>query len=235
MPGGGTKYEAYEKGKLVPPEASELLHDVRKERIEKVLEGRTRTLSVVLDRLEDTFNMAAVLRTCEAMGIQEVHILDNPNEPFKPNPRVTQGCHKWLDLSVYKTFDKCREALHARGFKIWVSALATGATPLDSLEFDTKVALVFGNERHGVSPDVLAGADGVFWIPMQGFVQSMNISAAASAAITRAVMWRRERWNGRSGDLSPEQTTELRERFHQLSVKQHKKLYEGMDRVRRVE
>ena len=220
MGGGGPRYEP---AGLVPL-AEDLLLAPRKERIEEVLAHRTRTLTVVLDRLEDNFNMAAVLRTCEGLGIQEVHIVKNPLVPWAPNGRVTQGCDKWLDLHRYDDFASCSAALKARGFRVLVSAMREGGQSLFDLDFSAKVALVFGNERFGVSDDVLAHADGVFWIPMFGFTQSYNISAAASACLSRAVGWRLERL-GRVGDLTPEETAELKERFFRLSVKQHKRLY----------
>lgn len=195
----------------------------RKERIAQVLGNRTRTLTVVLDRLEDHFNMAAVLRTCEGMGIQEVHIVKNPQVPWTPNWRVTQGCDKWLDLHRYDDFSSCRAALQARGFRVLVSAVREGGQSLFEVDFSPKVALVFGNERFGVSDEVLSLADGVFWIPMFGFTQSFNISAAASASITRAIAWRLEKL-GKVGDLSPDEAAELQDRFFRLSLKQHRRV-----------
>jgi len=218
--GGGPKYELHEGAPL----PDELLLEPRKERIEQVLANRTRNLVVVLDRLEDSFNMAAVLRTCEAMGVQEVHVVRNPDVPWSPNSKVTQGCDKWLDLTRYDDFTSCRRALKDRGFSIQVSAVREGARSLFELKFDTKVALVFGNERFGVSEEVLSQADGFFWLPMLGFTQSLNISAAASASITRAVAWRMEHL-GRHGDLSADETRALRDHFKLLSVKQRGRLY----------
>src|SRR5688500_3016222 len=101
MAGGGAKYETFERDL---PKPEDLLVETRKERIDEVVALRTRTLVVVLDRLEDTFNMAAVLRSCEAMGIQEVHVIENPDQPFRPNLKVTQGCDKWLDIIQHKDF-----------------------------------------------------------------------------------------------------------------------------------
>jgi tRNA (guanosine-2'-O-)-methyltransferase len=222
MSGGGPNYEPRER--KAPPEPEELVLEERKRRIDEVVAHRTRTLTVVLDRLEDAFNMAAVLRTCEAMGLQDVHVVKNPEHRFEPNASVTQGCDKWLDLHEYDSFTECRAALKAAGFQIWASAIRKDATSLYELPFDGKVALVFGNERFGVSAEVLAGVDGVFWIPMRGFTQSLNISVAASAAISRAVAWRLER-RGPGGDLSPGEATELTRKFQVLSVKQRKKLY----------
>jgi tRNA (guanosine-2'-O-)-methyltransferase len=221
MGGGGRRYEELAKE---GPDPSDFLYETRKERIAQVVSQRTRSLTVVLDRLEDTFNMAAVLRTCEGLGIQEVHVIENPEVPFEPHRKVTQGCDKWLDVRTYRTFDACREHLKGRGFTILASTLGEGARPLGELRFDSRVALVFGNERQGVSEDVLKGADGRFWIPMRGFVQSFNISVAVSATLTRAVLWREEHV-GPGGDLTPEEASELTERFQLLSVKQRGRIY----------
>ncbi|WIG95452.1 RNA methyltransferase [Myxococcus sp. SDU36] len=221
MSGGGERYERYEREQFEP---EQFLLDVRKEKIDRVVSHRTRNFTVVLDRLEDSFNMAAVLRTCESMGVQEVHIVINPEAPFVPNSRVAQGCDKWLDVKLYKTFAECRDHLKSRGFSLYASAIQEGATSLYTLRFDGKMALVFGNERRGVSEDVLAGVDGTFWVPMKGFSQSLNISAAASACISRAIAWRDEHL-GQSGDLSPEDAQALRERFYVLAIKQRKRLF----------
>jgi tRNA (guanosine-2'-O-)-methyltransferase len=221
MSGGGARYERYEKE---PFEPEQFLLDVRKEKIDRVVSQRTRNFTVVLDRLEDSFNMAAVLRTCESFGVQEVHVVINPEAPFLPNSRVAQGCDKWLDVKQYKTFTDCREHLKSRGFSLYASAIREGATSLYTLRFDTKMALVFGNERYGVSEEVLAGVDGTFWVPMRGFSQSLNISAAASACISRAVAWRDEHLGG-SGDLTAEEAQALRERFYVLAIKQRKRLF----------
>jgi tRNA (guanosine-2'-O-)-methyltransferase len=221
MPGGGPKYEAYEDHPLDP---EPMLLDDRKERIERVLAQRTRTLTVVLDRLEDNFNMGAVVRTCEGMGLQELHVIRNADVPFRPNPKVTQGCEKWMDLHLHRDFASCRDHLRGRGYALWASAFHAEAKSLDGMRFDGRIALVFGNERFGVSLEVLEGCDGRFWIPMRGFTRSLNVSAAVSAALTRAVSWREEHL-GSSGDLSPEEASALRKRFRRLSLKQRHRIY----------
>lgn len=220
MGGGGPKYEPA-ANKPVP---ADLLLAPRRERIEQVIAGRTRSIIAVLDKLEDSFNMAAVLRTCEAMGLQEVHVIRNPDAPFAPNSKVTQGCDKWLDLHVHGDFAACAQELKGRGYRVLASAIAPGAQSLFSIAFDAPIAMVFGNERTGVSPEVLEHSDGAFWIPMRGFSQSLNISAAASACITRAVAWRLEHL-GIAGDLPEAEQTALREQFSYLSVKQRGRVY----------
>jgi len=115
-------------------------------------------------------------------------------------------------------------ALKARGFTVLASAIREGAKSLYELKFDQKIAIVFGNERYGVSDEVLSLSDGVFWIPMHGFTQSLNISAAASASVSRAIAWRIEHL-GKSGDLTEPEAAELRQRFLFLSVKQRGRVY----------
>ena len=207
------------------PAPDELLLDGRKQRVDRVVQLRTRTLTVVLEALEDSFNMAAVLRTCEAMGLQELHVIPRPDVPFSPHAKVTQGCEKWIDVIAHDTFAACRDHLKSRGFSLWASARRPEAQSLFSLPFHGKVALIFGNERFGVSPEVLTGADGIFWIPMRGFTQSLNVSAAAATSVIHGIKWREEH-RGAEGDLTSEEARLLTERFYQLSVKQRGRIYQ---------
>jgi tRNA (guanosine-2'-O-)-methyltransferase len=215
MPGGGPRYEP----RQAAPAPETLLLDGRRKRIDDVVAQRTRSVAVVLDRLEDNFNMAAVLRTCEGLGILEVHVVENPDVPFEPNGAVTQGCDKWLDIARYRDFAACRKALAGRGFALWASTVRPEATPLEEVRWDGKVALIFGNERYGVSDDVLRSADGTFWIPMRGFSGSFNISVAAAMVLSHAMRSRP------AGDLTPEEAAALKYRYSALSVKQRKRLY----------
>lgn len=206
------------------PDPETLVLEPRRERVAQVVAHRTRTLVVVLDRLQDPFNMAAVLRTCEAMGVQEVHVIDHPEHPFKPAHRISQGCDKWLDLFRYRAPADAVMALRARGFELWASAVREGGKSLYQLDFGGKRALVFGNERFGVTDEMLDSADGTFWVPMHGFTQSLNVSAAVSASVSWAMGWRVLR-GAEGGDLSEQEAAELTRRFHERSVKQGKKIY----------
>jgi tRNA (guanosine-2'-O-)-methyltransferase len=207
-----------------PPEANTLLLPPRREKVDAVVSRRLRGLTVVLDQLEDAFNMAAVLRSCEAFGIQDVHVVENPDVPFAPHDKVTQGCDKWLDVYRHRTFGACARSLRAAGFRICVSAVREDARSVFEMEYDRPLALVFGNERTGVTPDALAAADEAFWIPMRGFTRSLNVSAAVSATLSRAIGWRLDH-DRPGGDLSEPDARILRDRFYALSVKQRKRLF----------
>ncbi len=129
--------------------------------------------------------------------------------------------------SLPLSFADCRAALKAHGYRILASTLAEGHGTRESLfklEFREPTALIFGNERHGVSDEVLAGVDGTFWIPMRGFTQSFNVSVATATAVSRVVAWREEQL-GLTGDLSAEASEAVRQKFRVLSVKQRRKIY----------
>lgn len=198
---------------------AQFLLEPRKAAIERVVLGRTRSLVVVLDQLEDPFNMAAVLRTSEALGLQEVHVVKNATRGFSPSTKVTQGCEKWLDIVSHRSMVDCAAHLRQRGFRILVTAANEGAMSLYATRWDEPTAVVFGNERTGVSQETIAQSTGSLWIPLSGFAASLNVSAATAACLSWAVGWRQAHL-GANGDLTPADTRIVREQFEALSVKQ---------------
>jgi tRNA (guanosine-2'-O-)-methyltransferase len=195
----------------------------RRERIDRVVASRTRTLTVVMEAFCDPQNVNAVLRTCDAFGIQEVHVVEGVEKPYDRNKKISQNADKWLDVVRWKSTRDCLEHLKARGFAIYATHLEEGAKSLGELSFAGPVALVFGSEHRGVSEDALALADVHFVIPMHGFVQSLNVSVAAAVSLARAVE-RREAERGRHGDLGEAEAQALRERFYVLAVKQRARI-----------
>jgi tRNA (guanosine-2'-O-)-methyltransferase len=201
----------------------EFLLPERKARIDEVVAQRTRTLTVVMEAFCDPQNVNAVLRTCEAFGIQELHVIEGPMKAYDRNKKISQNADKWLDVHRWPSTAECLEALRRDGFAIYATHLDDGAVPLDQLSFAGKVALVFGNENRGVSPEALALADATYAIPMRGFMQSLNVSVAAAISIAKAVD-RREAERGRHGDLGELEAAELRERFYVQAVKQRARI-----------
>jgi tRNA (guanosine-2'-O-)-methyltransferase len=195
----------------------------RKARIDAVVSGRTRTLTVVMEAFCDPQNVNAVLRTCEAFGIQALHAIEGPMKPYERNKQISQNADKWLDVRRWASTRECLEHLRAEGFAIYVTHLEDGSRPLGELSFAGKVALVFGNEHRGVSEEARALSDASYAIPMRGFVQSLNVSVAAAISIAKAVE-RREAERGRHGDLPEEEAAALRDRFYVLGVKQRARI-----------
>jgi tRNA (guanosine-2'-O-)-methyltransferase len=178
---------------------------------------------VVMEAFCDPQNVNAVLRTCEAFGIQELHAIEGPMKVYDRNKKISQNADKWLDVHRWRSTAECLAKLRADGFAIYATHLDDGAVPLERLSFAGKVALVFGNESRGVSDEALALADATYVIPMRGFMQSFNVSVAAAISIAKAVD-RRELERGRHGDLEPAEAAALRERFYVNAVKQRTKI-----------
>jgi tRNA (guanosine-2'-O-)-methyltransferase len=201
----------------------EFLGTERKARIDEVVLCRTRTLTVVMEAFCDPQNVNAVLRTCEAYGVQEVHAVEGPMKPYDRNKKISQNADKWLDVRRWRSTRECLEHPRGEGFAIYVTHLAPGSRALGDLSFAGKVALVFGHERRGVSEEARALADAAYAIPMRGFVQSLNVSVAAAISLAKAVE-RREVERGRHGDLAEDDAAALRERFYVLAVKQRARI-----------
>jgi tRNA (guanosine-2'-O-)-methyltransferase len=207
----------------MPGTKAAFLAPERRARVDEVVANRTRTLTVVMEAFGDPQNVNAVLRTCEAFGVQDVHAVEGPMKPWDRNKKITQNADKWLDVRRWRSTRDCLVHLKAEGFAIYATHLDPGSRPLGALPFAGKVALVFGNEHRGVSDDALALADATYAIPMRGFVQSLNVSVAAAISLAHAVE-RREAERGRHGDLSEVEAAALRERFYVLAVKQRARI-----------
>jgi tRNA (guanosine-2'-O-)-methyltransferase len=166
------------------------LTDNRKANIEKVLEQRTRYITVVLEDIYQSQNASAVVRTCECMGLQDLHIIETTAK-YGTNKKVLMGANKWMDLIRYRDKEKsniaeCYMKLKAQGYKL-VATAPDATLSIDELPIDNKVAFVMGNELRGVTKFALDNADEVVQIPMFGFTESMNISVSAALCIRSLV------------------------------------------------
>lgn len=151
-------------------------------RIQQVLGQRLGAVRLVLENVHHPHNLSAVLRSCEAFGVQHVHAVETAAD-FSFSRRITMGTHKWLTLSRHNTFADCATQLRSRGFRLYAAMLDPSAVRLEELPVDAPVALVLGNERTGISSEAHALCDGCYTIPMAGFAQSLNISVAAAVSL----------------------------------------------------
>lgn len=183
----------------------------RAARIGRVVASRTRSVVPVLEGLYDRGNVSAVIRSAEALGYQEAHVIDT-SPHFKQARRVTQGAEKWVDVREWGETRACVEALRGAGYRICVAHLG-GECTLRELDAGVKTALVFGNEHAGPSAEMLALADARFEVPMSGFVESFNISVAAALCLYD-FRERRAALPGGHGDLGAEDRMELTAAFY---------------------
>jgi len=191
-------------------------------KIEHALIGRTRDLVLLLENVQDAHNLSAVLRTADAFGVQEVHVVDRTGD-FVVSRFITQGCHKWLEGEVWEEPEAAVSALHARGYALHAAVLAEDSQLLPELELPGRVALVFGNEKEGLSDDLVRLCDGTFMIPMRGFSQSLNVSVSVAVTLQHARSVRD--WP----ELAPNDLADLRLRWYQLAVKQTARIARALD------
>lgn len=213
------------------------LTDARKVRMRSVLAQRSRYITCVLEDLFDPRNGSAVIRHCDALGIQELHAIENKHH-FKSDENVDMGTAQWLDMKIYRSDPSVPRTV--KGLRRAKAAAAEGATPLlptrspevlkslkdrgyrivatsphsdDDATPETlnlkegPVAVVFGTEKYGISDEVRDAADVFLRIPMVGFVESFNLSA--SAAIVFHVLSSRIRSENLNWQISEEDAEEI--------------------------
>lgn len=195
----------------------------RRTRMEQVLDERTRYITVVVEDVYQPHNASAVLRSCDAFGVQDVHIVENRNR-YRVNPGVELGTSRWLTLHRYRSGEdntgRAVESLHRRGYRVIATTPHTDDIELaDLLVTDGPLALMFGNELDGLSPRALDLADGYVRIAMHGFVESLNISVCAAVALHH--LTRRMRSDVADWRLAEDERNEIFLRWLRRSVKNH--------------
>ena len=195
----------------------------KREKIVSVLNDRTRHFTVLLEDIYQPHNASACLRSCDCLGLQDVHIVESRND-YRPNNNVSMGSSKWLTLHRYHRAESASETLKARGFRLIATSPNEDGYDLSTLPIDKPVALLFGSEHKGLSASAMAAAEGYLRIPMYGFTESFNISVTLALAISRLVERLRE--SGLAWQLSDEEKKELTLRFYRRIVTRHDLLEE---------
>ncbi len=159
----------------------------RLDRLGSVLSKRQPDITVVLENVFDPHNISAVMRTCDAVGIQDIFILNTRIPRHKKwGAKSSSSAAKWLTIHQYTEAEACFAELRNRYQKIYTTHLSSDAVQLHDLNLAEPVALVFGNEHSGVSDEIIALADGNFIIPQVGIIKSLNISVACAVTVYEA-------------------------------------------------
>jgi len=159
----------------------------RRAKLESVLSKRQNDITVVLENVFDPHNISAVMRTCDAVGVQELYVL-NTNIPRhkKWGPKSSSSAAKWLTVHQFENAPECFSELRKKYAKILTTHLSNDALNLYEIDLAQPVALVFGNEHSGVSEEIRSLADGNFKIPQVGIIRSLNISVACAVTLYEA-------------------------------------------------
>jgi tRNA (guanosine-2'-O-)-methyltransferase len=182
----------------------EIKSSERREKIEQTLIHRQPTLTVVLENIHDSHNVSAILRSCDAVGILQVHLLYTIEEFPEIANTASSGAHKWLELIRHNSVESCFSALHSDGFRIFATRIDPNATPLYYNDFTQPTAFVLGNEHRGISKETATLADQQIYIPMMGMAESLNVSVASAVCLFEAFRQRKVRGMYDTPQLSPE-------------------------------
>jgi tRNA (guanosine-2'-O-)-methyltransferase len=182
----------------------------RRQKIEAVLSKRQENITVVLENVFDPHNISAVMRSCDAVGIQEIYVL-NTKIPHhqKWGARSSSSAHKWLTVHQYDDINKCFDHLREQFDKILTTHLSSDAVSLYEVDLTERLALVFGNEHSGVSEEVRNLADGNFIIPQVGMIRSLNISVACAVTLYEAFRQKQEKGHYAKQSLAADQYNSL--------------------------
>ncbi|KAF4353012.1 hypothetical protein G4B88_010001 [Cannabis sativa] len=187
--------------------------DSRKERFRNVVRNRSYSVCLVVEGLTDFGNVSAAFRSADALGFQSVHVVAcDSSKRYRENRHVSMGAEKWLDIELWDTIEECFEALKLRGYRIATTHVGMDAVSVYDMNWSSPTAIVVGNESKGISDEALVLSDLHCSIPMNGMVDSFNVSVAAGILMHHAVCDRTSRL-GCHGDLTPKESQILLAEF----------------------
>lgn len=182
----------------------------REARIRTVLDKRQENLVIVLENVFDPHNISAVMRTCDAVGVQDLYVLNTRIPRHKKwGAKSSSSAAGWLTVRQYDDAGECFSAVRRQADRIYTTYLSTDAVSLYDMTLTGRIALVFGNEHSGVSDDILAYSDGNFAIPQVGIIQSLNISVACAVTLYEAYRQKKAAGQYDRQGLSPERYDNL--------------------------
>jgi tRNA (guanosine-2'-O-)-methyltransferase len=182
----------------------------RRARLESVLNKRQNDITVVLENVFDPHNISAVMRTCDAVGVQEIYVLNTKIPRHKKwGAKSSSSAARWLTIHQYDNAEECFNELRKKYSKIFTTHLSSDAVNLYEIDFTPSLALVFGNEHSGVSEEIRKLADGNFVIPQTGIIRSLNISVACAVTLYEAFRQKRAAGHYKQVKLNEEEINNL--------------------------
>ena len=196
--------------------------DERRDVLQRTVSQRTHYMRILTENMFHPQNASAIMRHCEAFGIQQIHTVEDRCK-FDPSVNIVRGTQKWVDVEHHETTTEALKALKSEGYRIVATTPhRCSATPETFDVTKGKFVLVFGTEHAGISDEVIEAADEFLMIPMCGMVESLNVSA--SAAILIYMLSERIRQSVDGWQLTDAEQLKLLTRWTMSSVRD----YEGI-------
>lgn len=178
---------------------------------------RTRYMTLLTENLFHPHNASALMRHCDAFGVQEFHTIETRCK-FQPNASIVRGTDKWIDVRRHPSTAEALAALRAEGYRLVATTPHRESCTPETFDVTRgPFVLIFGTEHAGISQEAMAAADEYLRIPMCGLVESLNVSA--SAAILIYMLSERVRQQVEGWQLPPLEAAAVRLRWMVAAVR----------------
>ena len=158
----------------------------RFQKIKDILIKRQPDLTVVLDNVHKPHNLAAIIRSCDAVGISDIHGISSNEQKVSVNLKSASGSNHWVNLHIHHSIPNVISELKQSGFSIYAANDSTKAIDYRKVDYTKPSVIVLGAELDGISPETLDAVDEEIKIPMQGMVESLNVSVANAVILFEA-------------------------------------------------
>jgi len=159
-------------------------------KLKSVLDRRQPDLTVLADEVHKSHNIAAILRTCDAVGVYQAHAI-SPHGAIRRHHMVSGGSRRWVDLVIHSSIDEALDTLRHDHWRLIAAHPTASAKDYRDVDYTQKTAIFLGAERDGLEPDLVAAADEIIAVPMEGLVASLNVSVATALILYEAQRQRR--------------------------------------------
>ncbi|WP_461834006.1 TrmH family RNA methyltransferase [Desulfothermus sp.] len=163
----------------------------RIKKIISVLSKRQKDLTLIIDNIHDPHNVSAILRSCDAFGVHKIHLYYTTEQFPELGKKSSASARKWVEREKHTDAKSMIESLTRQGFRIIRTGFSEKAKSILEYDLTEPVAIILGNEHRGLSPELMELVDDELYIPMQGMVESLNVSVAAAIILYES--WR-QRW-----------------------------------------
>ena len=181
----------------------------RTERIKSVLAKRQRDFTLVMDNIWDPHNVSAILRSCDAFGLFRVHLYYTTEKWPELGKKSSASAKKWVERVGHTDGPEMLAQFAQAGVQVIRTGFSDSARPLYDFDFTKPTAVILSNEHRGASPELMEGVASELYIPMQGMVQSLNVSVAAAVILYEAFSQRRRAGLLDAPAFSPEELAAL--------------------------
>ena len=171
-------------------------------RLTGVLDRRQPTLAVLMESVHKPHNYSAVLRSCEAVGVPEIHAISETGL-VQTKPLTSASASKWVDVQIHDDLEEAWVALKSHGFRLLAAHQSERSVDFRSIDYTQPTAILLGAEKEGVTEEAVRRADTQIAIPMYGMIRSLNVSVAAAIILFEAARQREQAGMYDTPQISP--------------------------------